>query len=195
MSNTKPFKPDDAYARLADFERRLKALETAPRLGLTTFTPPGATYPVFSADETGLVLPSIPIPLVPQSGTGLTASATSVSATDASFQSVYAGEAFAAIADAYMVTFAWATDAATTGEVRLKNNVGGGGVTSVVSLAAGSGGFLTFSWLHGQPLGTGPFAPTLQARRTGGAGGVGIFVPGSSWFAGSAWSAATATGI
>lgn len=66
----------------------------------------------------------------------------------------------------------WATDAGTTGEVRL---LLAASTSSAVTLAAASSGVQQFKWLHGQALGTGPALFKIQARRTGGAGNVNIY--------------------
>ena len=70
----------------------------------------------------------------------------------------------------------WATDAATTGEVKL-TAVSGTLQTTAVALAANSSGTVIYNWIHGRGLWTGHANVDLWARRTGGAGNVYIGYP------------------
>lgn len=70
----------------------------------------------------------------------------------------------------------WATDAATTGEVKL-TAAGGTLSTSAVALAANSSGTVTYNWIHGRAVWSGHVNFDLWARRTGGAGNVYIGYP------------------
>lgn len=72
------------------------------------------------------------------------------------------------------VMIGWATDAATTGEVRV---TAGAAATQAYPLAAGSSGELSPKWLHGQSLGTGPMRLAAEFRRTGGTGNVMAYQP------------------
>lgn len=71
-----------------------------------------------------------------------------------------------------------AGDAATTGEIRIKN-VTSGAVTTAHAVPAGAATQKQFRWLHGATLGTGPVVFAVQARRTGGAGNVNVYHPAS----------------
>jgi hypothetical protein len=66
----------------------------------------------------------------------------------------------------------WATAAGTTGELQVVSN--GGGTTATHALAANSSGFAFVRWLHGTPVGSGPFTVSVQARKTAGAGSIAI---------------------
>lgn len=72
------------------------------------------------------------------------------------------------------VMIPWATDAATTGEVRVR---AGAAATQAYSLAAGSGGTLYPKWLHDQTLGSGPMSLLVEMRRTGGINNVWAYQP------------------
>lgn len=99
------------------------------------------------------------------------------------------------VADAVHIAFPWATDAGTTGQVQLYNNVIGGSSASVVNLPAASSGIIAYNWLHGQPLGTRNFQPTIKALRSGGAGNVTLWVPGTCYMAVGDVIGATAVGV
>lgn len=75
-----------------------------------------------------------------------------------------------------MVT--WATGAGTTGELQVVSN--GGGTTATHALPAASSGVAFVRWLHGTPVGAGPFTMSVQARRTAGANNVTIY-PCHAW--------------
>jgi hypothetical protein len=66
----------------------------------------------------------------------------------------------------------WSTDAGTTGEIRVNSFAS---TTTALALPAASAGNAYSRWLHGIPLGTGPIAPVVEARRTGGVGNVNIY--------------------
>lgn len=70
----------------------------------------------------------------------------------------------------------WATDAATTGELKL-TAVSGTLQAATISLPAGSSGTATWNWLHGRPLWAGAANLDLWARRSGGAGTVYVGYP------------------
>lgn len=72
-------------------------------------------------------------------------------------------------------TFNWRTGAGTTGEVRLRTNVGGT-TSSAVALGAASSGVVTFRWLHSQAIWTAD-SLWVEARRTVGANLVEIQAP------------------
>jgi hypothetical protein len=70
------------------------------------------------------------------------------------------------------VWIGWSTAAGTTGELRVNNNTV---QTDPLALAAASSANAYVRWLHQIPLGTGPANLVVEARRTGGAGGVNVF--------------------
>lgn len=71
------------------------------------------------------------------------------------------------------------TPAGTTAELRLINWVQGGASSGIYTVPANTDWRGLFRWLHGQPLKTGPFAPSIEARRTSGTGTVQVFQPTS----------------
>lgn len=207
--------PGDIASVLNDILRRLSTLESTSRLassaiqdgaltildssgntvviigkqgsvyGVTTQTPAG--FPIFETTNEGLVFPGMPAPMVNEQ-TG------QIAVTSGTLVTTFGGQFDAATADSITVIVGWSTDAATTGELVLTNNVVGGASSSAKSLPAGSSGFQTFLWKHSQPVGSGPFFPMLQARRTSGAGNVNVFTPYTSYQVPSSRSGATTTG-
>lgn len=97
-----------------------------------------------------------------------------VAVTSGSFVSTHEALVELIQSKAVRVRIPWTTDGGTTGEVRLFLN---GSATNVRSLSAGGSGEAEFKWLHGATLGTGPQFFQIQARRTGGAGNVNIYMP------------------
>ena len=198
--------PQQFAEELREIKRRLSGLEGARPLGNTTvargrtrFTnedrvdaitiglidEAGDDYGIeFVADggnpiyrfttDRGQVFPGVPVPMVVTSlfaGSGF-------AVTSGSFVDVFARSVDTAIADALHVVIPWTTGSATTGEIRLHNNIVGGASSDPVTLDAASGGYAEFTWLHGQEIGSGPFEPVIQVRRTAGAGDVTVFWPG-----------------
>lgn len=86
------------------------------------------------------------------------------------------------------------SDVGTTGEFRLRHTVSGT-TTSTVTIPSGTQVDQAFRWELGSNMvvGTGPHVFQIEARRTGGAGNVYIFAPGSLSI--SAQLGGTATGI
>jgi hypothetical protein len=191
--------PKDFIARFKDMERRLRILEQTPRLnkasvrdGRTIFQDgDGNIVVLLGAIEDGvygeLIISKIGWPLswydnqhgqIYPGETINFANATSLfPCTSGSFVPTFNAAVLTATSEALAVSVPWTTDVGTTGEVRLNNFVLGGAVTSARSLPANSSGIETFCWLHQQPVGSTPFRPRVDARRTGGAGNVNIFEP------------------
>lgn len=160
------------------------------RIGLTvnTIDPSIASFRSLEIGSAGIQVPATHATMVPLSGSF-------VDVTSSSFQDTHRAIFHQAVTDGYVVEVPWVTDGGTTGEIRIANVITGGNTTDAISVAAGSSGFAVFAWLHGQPLTTGPFQPTVQARRTGGAGNVRIFAPQKSYQVAGYIAGATASGV
>jgi len=122
--------------------------------------------------QDGMQMPALPLISIPQKTLG---AGPFVVTTSATFETVYRATATTTHKG---VTFRGVvlTAASTVGEVRLQH-AGTGATTGVISCPAGGQTNPVFQWLHGQPLGTGPHAFDLQARRVSGAGNVTVFWP------------------
>lgn len=72
------------------------------------------------------------------------------------------------------------TEAGVTGQIRLINTWTGA-TTNAISFGPG-GGFQDgiFRWLHGLPIGFGPYRIIVQAQRTGGSGNFFVYDPNSA---------------
>jgi hypothetical protein len=70
-----------------------------------------------------------------------------------------------------------ATDASTTGEVRLRQEISGATTSAAVLSVGGVQKFVNFEWLHGVHLGDTYEHFMVEARRTGGAGNVNVYYP------------------
>lgn len=200
--------PPDAAAQLAvkivDLERRLAALETARRSGLTTLHEGTLTINDdagrrrVSLGDLSVVADGYDYGLSMQGEDGVD----SVVVDGEGFHAPYlhsgfvprrtsAGPTYDTVAsgswtDVYTATFhrishkgiavdvPCAVDGGTGGEVRL---TGYAGNSSAVSI---NGSTRSFRWLHGDDLGIGPIAFTVQARRVSGAGNVYVYQPGSA---------------
>lgn len=127
---------------------------------------PGTTPTVFEVDDDGLEAPYLELPTQP--------AGEFIAVTSGSFVDVWEARASLLVAAALFVDVPWATDPATTGEVRVSLNAS---TTDPVTLGAGTSGNAELRWLHGQHIGSGPYLVKVQARRTGGAGNVSLFVP------------------
>lgn len=97
------------------------------------------------------------------------------------------------VGEVVKVVFGVGTDAGTTGDVRLSDAVSGA-VTTVASLPANSFKFVSYEWLH--PATTGLFDSRVRgtrldlrvdAKRTGGAGNVNVYLPDQGQIA-STWT-------
>lgn len=157
-----------------DLRARLGLIdEPNNRYGILVLDADGVTARL-QADERGLLTPYLAAPFVAATGDFLPV-------TSATFVATH-------LAQIEQITheglYCWVTatsDAATTGEMRLRN-VSTGAVTDAVSIPAGSGGTqYQFRWLHGSALSFGPAGFEVQARRTGGAGDVNIYRPPGVW--------------
>ena len=80
---------------------------------------------------------------------------------------------------AIQIAIPWATDTGTSGELRLKIDIGApNSPSSVRTLAVASSGVATYNWLHGLvPFANNDVWLIIEARRTGGAGNVNIGYP------------------
>lgn len=128
----------------------------------------------FWVDERGILTPYLAAPLVAASGEAeAVTSAVFVKTHSAQFEII-----------SHLGIYCWVTalsDAATTGEMRLRNTATGA-FTNAVSIPAGSAGTVQqFRWLHGSALDTGPVVFEVQARRTAGAGNINIYRPPGIW--------------
>ena len=197
MTNTRPFQPQDAHTEIKRLEARIRKLEASQRVGVGTYDLDGLDTPIFEIlADVGFSLPAIPIPMVPVlPGAGVVHQPGYAQVSGASMLQVSVGQAFQALSDSIQIVIPWGTDATTTGELQVVNGVLGGNSTSTVTLPAGSGGFQTFNWLHGEEISFGPLIPQVFARRTSGAGNVKIFAPTVCIQIGSTHSGATATGV
>lgn len=142
---------DDLVARYKETERRISALERQPM----TEDLPHQLHPYQNYDSTGRALPI----------------------TWPDWVYCFYATFPVCLYPAWQVTVHVLTPAATTAEVRLTNAVVGGAISVVKSIAAGTDYFFTYKWLHGQVLGTGPFVPSVECRRTSGTGTVQCFNP------------------
>jgi hypothetical protein len=212
---------EDLLARIADLERRIRNLETSPRLTQSSVKDGAVTFydaatrrvvvigkqpdtgkwgiSVFDAltgnrvvylGEYGTNLYGMFVDRTP--GDGVIEANTSdgiispwlthpfrrlndfVAVTSGTFVSTHEAAVELIQSKAARVRIPWTTDGGTTGEVRLFLN---GSATNARSLAAGGAGEAEFKWLHGATLGSGPQFFQIQARRTGGAGNVDIYMP------------------
>lgn len=152
MASNENIRVDDFKGRFRDIERRLRALERMP----ATFDLPFVMNPFQNYDSTGRAIP-------------ITVTGEWVVAFYSSFPVAW----FPGIAAELHVL----TPAATTAEVRLTNFVVGGSSSNAVLVPASTDLFHEAKWLHSQPLGTGPFIPTVECRRTSGTGVVQCFAP------------------
>lgn len=135
------------------------------------FTPTEGVIPLLQfSNVLGQRFPGIETPLVPSNSD-------TVSFTSGTFLGVFERHLDVAFANAFHVYMGWATPSGVTGEVRVRNNVAGGATSSVITLPANSGGYAEFRWLHQQEVGTGPFWPVIEARRTAGASPITFWAP------------------
>lgn len=136
------------------------------RYGLAVYVPSSGKPMFLATADGGIEYPGIDMRFVPFDGQRATVSG--------SFTAIYSARNLSIVADAFYVIVPWATDGATTGEVRLSDVYGGN--TSAVALAGGSSGSVTFKWLHGWFIND-PLNLRIEARRTAGAGNVYIYEP------------------
>lgn len=119
--------------------------------------------------------------------------------SSSSWVTVWESELRWPVADTLAGAFALTSDAGTTGEIKLVEQVGGN-ATSVYTVAASTNITLGFAWIH--PLTVGWGDPTasingsnvqLQARRTGGTGNINIYKPRYVVLANQQWYSYSST--
>lgn len=214
--------PEDIGTQLADVERRLRALETAPRM--TSTSQKGGTYRlispntaldmmrfgVFAAggtpfygivlydgsndsmvmtrdDKPGLIKPDIPAPFHAPLAQAVTA---------AVLTNTYEWEPRHLYHDVLTVRCRVTTDGATTGEVRIRETVGGA-VTDTLTIPINTDAFASFSWLHGVQPGDDPGAAAsfrIETRRASGAGSFIILPPIRASMTSSVFGSSAANG-
>lgn len=197
---------------MAEIERRLAALERAPRLTNASITDDagvvrvmlgrmneaGTDYgfevrndtgdTVYQAVNEGVAYPRLPMQIL-QSGLF-------VPVTSATFGPQWDLVCPYATANAVQVQTYVSADAATTGELRLTMNIGGSPVTATVAIPAASGNYYEFKWAPvGLAVATGPIVIGVEARRTSGAGNVNVYAPVQSYMTTAESIAATPTGV
>ena len=143
------------------------------RYGILVLDADGLTQR-FRVDERGIITPYLSAPLV-DADTDFTVvtSAAWVVTHRAQFEIV-----------THEGLYCWVTatsDAATTGEFRLRNATTGATTEAKVIPAASAGTEQQFRWLHGIALDVGPAVFEVQARRTGGAGNINIYRATGMW--------------
>lgn len=172
-----PALPPSLAAELADLKRRLANLERSPQLPYSS--------------SKGLVISGTPLPM------DLVLDLQNV--TSGTFTDLWEGRQDRPSGGVYVCECRVLIPAGTTGEIRVHDYAASTSVadTSAYALTnADDGFFIRFEWVHpavtgwNDPLeGVGPppaksryFHPSVQARRTGGAGNVTIFRPYTSYF-------------
>lgn len=186
--------------RLADIERRLRAMERAPQLqdssltggSITALNDAGqrvAEYGELVGGGYGFAVNdanTLNSVFVMNDSNGLSApdrhhgwrdANASVNVTSATFVPVYRTLVLIPASRVVQVVVVTLQGAGTTGELRL--SIGGVASTAVKTLPAGVQTDTIFMWAHGQPIGLGaaPQGWVLEARRTAGAGNVTVFEP------------------
>jgi hypothetical protein len=143
--------PETLTTWMRDVERRLRAVESAPKL-LTT-----------------------------QYGSVRKQSDAFVAVTSGTFAVTWEVGISQIVNDSLYVELTVVTAAGTTGEVRLKAaSIAGPPVTAVASIPAGVQRFVKFAWLVPDlPIGDNGLLFQVEARRTAGAGAVNVFYPDS----------------
>lgn len=127
-----------------------------------------------SVGDHGYRMPTLNTPWVPN--LAMAAGSQLVAVTSAAFVNVYQAEFSQITHEAFASTVGCTSDAGTTGEFRLSADAGGN--TSAVTIPAASAGTSqAFEWTHGLTLSTGPTSFRVQARRTGGAGNINVYLP------------------
>jgi hypothetical protein len=141
--------PETLTTWMRDVERRLRAVESAPKL------------------------------LTAQYGSVRKQSDAFVAVTSATFVITWEVGVSQIVNDSFLVQTTVVADAGTTGEVRLyAPSVSGTPVTAVASIPAGVQRFVRFAWLVPDMIvGTNTALFQVQARRTAGAGAVNVFYP------------------
>jgi hypothetical protein len=128
----------------------------------------GGTVERLRVDERGFVQPYFAHPWYDPT--------TYKTTTSATFEPIYRSQ-IELITSLGVYAWIFATgDAATTGEIRLRNATSGT-TTDAVAVPAGGSAFQQFRWLHGEELSSGPIVFDVEARRTSGAAGVNVYMP------------------
>lgn len=195
MSNVRNVTTESLMATIRDLERRIRALESAPRIPHTSLSQGslivydengddvvtvGKLYNgkyglavntgpggiTFLSDTDGLALPFYAAPF--RIASGAPDSSGAVKVTSTSFVTVYRTVIELLQWDAVRVRVPAQTNGAETGEVRLRN-LSNGNVTAAVPVSS-AGGLFDFRWLHGGEVGTGPWFFAVEARVTSGTG-------------------------
>lgn len=162
------FKMYDAAAVL---RLQIGFIDAGAGYGVKVFTTVGQS--LFEANDDGLRFPALNTPWIPQIAT-FTGLFTPI--TDAAFVNVYQAEFSQITHLGFASTVTSTSDAGTTGEFRVSADAGGS--TSTITVPAGSAGTSqAFEWLHGLNLNSGPTSFRVQARRTGGAGAINVYLP------------------
>lgn len=204
-------KPEDLSTYIADLERRVRLLETAPRLKSSSnsdannvtrtligqFSDGDFGFEIrnstsltsFRADSQGISYPRIPLLLTKASDVITVASGVETFTWRVTCAS--------AVANAIQIQLQTGSDVGTTGSVRIGVNISGTTYSAARTIPSGSSGlFLNWKWAPtGLLLGYGPFVFDILVTRTGGAGNVYAYPPVQAFMATSASIAATATGI
>jgi len=143
--------PETLTTWMRDVERRLRAVESAPKL------------------------------LTAQYGGIRKQSDAAVAVTSSTFVVTWEVGISQIVNDSLYVELTVVTGSGTTGEVRLKAaSISGPPVTSVASIPAGVQRFVKFAWLVPDlPIGDNGLLFQVEARRTGGSGNVSVFYPDS----------------
>jgi hypothetical protein len=204
-------KPENLSSYISDLERRIRVLETAPRLksssnsdqsnvtrnligqfpdggdfGFELRNPTGVT--VFRADSLGLAYPRIPL--------SLTKAADYIIVTSGTEVTTWSLTTAMATADAIQIQLGVSADAATTGTIRIATNISGTSYTAAQAIPALFNDFLEWKWAPaGLVVGTGPIVYDVLVTRTSGAGNVNVYPPLQGFMATSTSIGATPTGI
>lgn len=202
--------PDDLSTTIKDIQRRLAALETAPRLTNSSMSDPNGTDRIiigqFSDGDYGLQINNPAGMTVYKAGQygvtrpdyllQLTQPNTYTDINSATFVTVWAATCTYVTADAIRFTIAVSADAATTGEVQITSNISGSPTTAVQTVPASTANGYEWNWAPpGLIVGTGPVIFSLQARRTSGTGLIHVYPPTQVLMSTSDVLRATATGI
>ncbi|CAB5217937.1 hypothetical protein UFOVP209_32 [uncultured Caudovirales phage] len=200
--------PENLSTYIRDLERRIRLLETAPRLanasvsddagvvrtltgklpsgdyGFEIHNSSGAT--VFQVLSSGVS--------VPRAQMGVVKSSDFVVVTSGTFTPTWRAYSPYIVADAVQITVLVATDPGTTAEIRLTTN--GSPISAINAIPANSQVSTDFKWkTAGLVVGTGPAIFYVEVRRTGGAGNVNVYPPDQAHMAASNAIGATATGL
>jgi hypothetical protein len=203
--------PTDIGAVLSDLQRRLHDVECAAGLTNASVADPAGVKRVLlgrldsagnygievrdqngnsmiRVDGNGLRYPGLPM-LYRKAGDP-------VIVTSGTFTSVWEGFIPWVSHNAVRWNSTIGVDAATTGEARLRTNVGGTTYSAVKTLAAGTANAYEWNWaIPGLTFGTGPVNVTLEVRRVTGAANINAYGPNTLLQQAAADLGATATGV